>query len=68
MTENKKSFFWYYFNKTGGRNDPRFVIEMIELLKEWLPESTEDDDSWVYTPDYYNGQGDYKQFLMENLK
>ena len=68
MTENKKSFFWYYFNKTGGRNDPRFVIEMIELLKEWLPESTEDDDSWAYTPDYYNGQVDYKQFLMENLK
>ena len=68
MTTNKKSFFWYYYGKTGGRNDPRFVIEMIELLKEWLPESTEDEDSWSYTPDYYNGQGDYKQFLMDNLK
>ena len=38
MTENKKSFFVYYLKKTGGRNDPRFVIEMIELLKEWLPD------------------------------
>ena len=41
---------------------------MIKLLKEWLPESTEDEGSRNYTPDYYNGQGDYKQFLIDNLK
>ena len=40
---------------------------MIEKLKEWLPESI-DDDRWDYTPDYYIGQGEYKQFLMEKLK
>jgi hypothetical protein len=41
---------------------------IIEKLKEWLPESTEDEDSWSYTPEYYIGQGDYKQFLIDNLK
>ena len=55
-------------NKTGGRHDPAHLTKTIELLKEWLPESTEDDDIWVYTPDYHNAQLDYKQFLMENLK
>jgi hypothetical protein len=69
MTElNKDSFLYYFIKETGGRHDPALLTKMIEALKEWLPESTEDDDSWVYTPDYYNGQGDYKQFLMENLK
>jgi hypothetical protein len=42
---------------------------MIKLLKEWLPETSEDEDSWKeYNSNYYNGQGDYKQFLMDNLK
>ena len=40
----------------------------LHELKEWLPESTEDEDSWTYTPEYYIGQGDYKQFLIDNLK
>lgn len=40
----------------------------LHELKEWLPESTEDEDSWTYTPDYYIGQADYKQFLIDNLK
>jgi hypothetical protein len=66
MTTNKKSFFWYYYNKTGGRNDPRFVIEMIELLKEWLPDYTIDNPH--FSDEYYIGQEQYKQFLMDNLK
>ena len=65
MIDDKKSFFWYYFNKTGGRNDPRFVIEMIELLKEWLPDYTNDNPD--YSNEYYIGQEHYKQFLMEKL-
>ena len=69
MTQiNKDSFFYYFYQETGGLYDPRMFNIIIEKLKEWLPESTEDDDSWTYTPDYYNGQGDYKQFLMEKLK
>jgi hypothetical protein len=65
---NKDTFFYYFFRETGGLYDPKLLSEVIEKLKEWLPESTEDDDSWTYTPDYYNGQGDYKQFLMDKLK
>lgn len=65
---NKNSFYFHLLKQGGGKIDPRNIDFMIDTLKEWLPESTEDDDSWVYTPDYYNGQGDYKQFLMENLK
>ena len=65
---NKNSFFMYFLNETGGRYDPALLTLMIEKLKEWLPESTEDEDSWTYTPDYYNGQDDYKQFLIDNLK
>ena len=69
MTKIKKdTFFIYFLNETGGRYDPAFVTLMIEKLKEWLPESTEDEDSWSYTPEYYIGQGDYKQFLIDNLK
>ena len=69
MTQiNKDSFFYYFYQETGGLHDPALLVKMIEKLKEWLPESTEDDDSWTYTPDYYNGQGDYKQFLMDKLK
>ena len=69
MTQiNKDSFFYYFYQETGGLYDPRMFNIIIEKLKEWLPESTEDDDSWTYTPDYYNGQGDYKQFLMDKLK
>jgi hypothetical protein len=49
MTENKKSFFVYYLNKTGGLHDPRYLIEMIELLKEWLSDEIE----------YEYGNGDY---------
>lgn len=66
MTNNKKSFFWYYLNKTGGLHDPRFVIEMIKLLKEWLPDYTVDNPD--YDDEYYIGQEHYKQFLMDNLK
>jgi len=66
MTTNKKSFFWYYLNKTGGRNDPLFVIEMIKLLKEWLPDYTIDNPD--FSDEYYIGQEQYKQFLMDNLK
>mgnify|MGYP003661922352 CR=1 FL=1 len=66
MIDDKKSFFWYYFNKTGGRNDPRYVIEMIELLEEWLPDYTNENPD--YSNEYYIGQEHYKQFLMEKLK
>lgn len=65
---NKDTFFMYFLKETGGLYDPRHLNIIIEKLKEWLPESTEDEDSWSYTPDYYNGQGDYKQFLIDNLK
>ena len=66
MTENKKSFFWYYLNKTGGLHDPRIIIETIELLKEWLPDYTIDNPD--YSDEYYIGQEHYKQLLMDNLK
>lgn len=66
MSINKESFFFYYLKKTGGLHDPRFVIEMIKLLKEWLPDYTIDNPD--YSDEYYNGQDDYKQFLMDNLK
>lgn len=52
MTQiNKDSFFYYFYQETGGLYDPRMFNIIIEKLKEWLPESTEDDDSWTYTPD-----------------
>jgi hypothetical protein len=66
MSINKESFFFYYLKKTGGLHDPRFVIEMIKLLKEWLPDYTIDNPD--YSDEYYKGQDDYKQFLMDNLK
>jgi len=66
MSIKKESFFFYYLKKTGGLHDPRFVIEMIKLLKEWLPDYTVDNPD--YSDEYYIGQGDYKQFLMDNLK
>lgn len=68
MELNKNSFFFYVLKEGGGKIDPRNIEFMIEALKEWLPESTEDEDSWSYTPEYYIGQGDYKQFLIDNLK
>jgi hypothetical protein len=68
MTQiNKDSFFYYFYQETGGLHDPRLVTIMIEKLKEWLPEEAT-TSAGDYTPDYYNGQGDYKQFLMEKLK
>ena len=65
---NKDTFYRYVLKETGGRCDPRHLNLIVEKLKEWLPESTEDEDSWSYTPEYYIGQGDYKQFLIDNLK
>ena len=65
---NKKSFFIHYLNKTGGRNDPRFVIEMIELLKEWLPDDAGFPETGYSMDAYELGQREYKDFLMENLK
>jgi hypothetical protein len=66
---NNNSFFIYFLNETGGLYDPAFVTLVIEKLKEWLPETSEDEDSWKeYNSNYYNGQGDYKQFLIDNLK
>ena len=63
MTENKKSFFIHYLNKTGGRNDPRFVIEMIELLKEWLP-----DEHDVIVEDRDLGWNDALKTIKEKLR
>jgi hypothetical protein len=39
---------------------------MIEALKEWLPDDTNDNPD--YSNEYYIGQEHYKQFLMDNLK
>ena len=63
MTENKKSFFIHYLNKTGGRNDPRFVIEMIELLKEWLP-----DEHDVIVEERDLGWNDALKTIKEKLR
>ena len=65
---NKNSFFFYFMNKTGGRNDPRFVIEMIELLKEWLPDDAGFPETGYSMDAYELGQREYKNFLVENLK
>lgn len=53
-------------NETGGRYDPAFVTLMIEKLKEWLPDDTNDNPD--YSNEYYIGQEHYKQFLIDNLK
>ena len=62
---------WMEFSGTA-KNIIQFAQQIrkntLHELKEWLPESTEDEDSWTYTPDYYIGQADYKQFLIDNLK
>ena len=63
---NKNSFFIYFLNETGGLYDPAFVTLMIEKLKEWLPDDTNDNPD--YSNEYYIGQEHYKQFLMDNLK
>ena len=63
---NKNSFFIYFLNETGGLHDPRFVTLVIEALKKWLPDYTNDNPD--YSNEYYIGQEHYKQFLMDNLK
>ena len=50
-------------NKTGGRNDPRFVIEMIELLKEWLP-----DEHDVIVEERDLGWNDALKTIKEKLR
>ncbi len=59
MELNKNSFFFYVLKEGGGKIDPRNIEFMIEALKEWLPD---------YSNEYYIGQEHYKQFLMDNLK
>ena len=70
MTElNKNSFFCYYhFKKTGGRHDPRFLMEMIEAPEEWLPNEVGYPETGYSMDAYEYGQREYKQFLMDNLK
>ncbi len=68
MTQiNKDSFFYYFYQETGGLHDPALLVKMIEKLKEWLPEEAT-TSAGDYTPDFYFGQSEYKHFLMENLK
>jgi hypothetical protein len=64
---DKSTFFYHFLQSTGGLYDPRIVKEFIKHLEEWLPDSTEDDESWTYTPDYYIGQDDYRRFLLDKL-
>ena len=66
MELNKNSFFFYVLKEGGGKIDPRNIEFMIEALKEWLPDYTNDNPD--YSNEYYIGQEHYKQFLMDNLK
>jgi hypothetical protein len=66
MELNKNSFFFYVLKEGGGKIDPRNIEFMIEVLKEWLPDDTNDNPD--YSNEYYIGQEHYKQFLMDNLK
>jgi hypothetical protein len=66
MELNKNSFFFYVLKQGGGKIDPRNIEFMIEVLKEWLPDDTNDNPD--YSNEYYIGQEHYKQFLMDNLK
>jgi len=66
MELNKNSFFFYVLKRGSGKIDPRNIEFMIEALKEWLPDDTNDNPD--YSNEYYIGQEHYKQFLIDNLK
>lgn len=69
MTElNKDSFFFYFMKKTGGLHDPALLTKTIELLKEWLPDEVGCPETEYAYDAYTNGQIEYKDFLMRNLK
>jgi len=42
MMELNNSFFFYVLKRGGGKIDPRNIEFMIEALKEWLPDDTND--------------------------
>jgi len=63
---NKNSFFHYYLKKTGGLNDPRYVKEMMKLLKEWLPD--EKMVSFGEGYEYELGWNDYRDKILDELE
>jgi len=63
---NKNSFFRYYLKKTGGLNDPRYVKEMMKLLKEWLPDEKMVSSSEGY--EYELGWNNYRDKILDELE
>jgi hypothetical protein len=69
MTElNKDSFLYYFIKETRGRHDPALLTKMIEALKEWLPDEVGYPETGYDYDAYKYGQGEYKDYLMRNLK
>jgi len=54
--------------KTGGLHDPALLTKTLELLKEWLPDEVGCPETGYFYDAYTNGQSEYKDFLMRNLK
>lgn len=52
-------------HKFGGKRDPRLVTEMIEALKDWLPE---EEEMRGITDAYANGWNAYRKQILKNLK
>jgi hypothetical protein len=66
---DKNTFFYYFLSETSGRHDPALLNEFIDKLKEWLPEQSNHClEMNIVDAEYYCGQSDYRQFLMEKLK
>jgi hypothetical protein len=63
-----KKFYYYLLKKGDGKIDPRNIDFMIDTLKEWLPDEVGYPETGYSMDAYEYGQGEYKQFLMDNLK
>jgi hypothetical protein len=66
--KGEQSFFVYYLNRTGGLHDPRYVIDVIEKLKEWLPGEKGFDH--VYNDEdlsFNNGWAEYRAKVLRGL-
>lgn len=69
MTElNKNSFYFYLLKEGRGKIDPRNIDFMIDTLKEWLPDEVGCPETGYAYDAYLYGQGEYKHYLMRNLK
>ena len=56
------TLFIEILNKTGGRYDPRITKEFIDIMKEWLPDETVEDE------DYDKGWNDALRSIKEKLR